>query len=50
MAKIMRCGGSGKRKKASMRCHKCGELGPLLHIVPFCEGPNRKPEGFAKQK
>jgi hypothetical protein len=23
---------------------------PLLHIVPFCEGPNEKPEGFAKQK
>jgi hypothetical protein len=23
---------------------------PLLHIVPFCEGPNKKPEGFAKQK
>ncbi len=23
---------------------------PLLHIVPFCEGPKEKPEGFAKQK
>jgi hypothetical protein len=22
----------------------------LLHIVPFCEGPNEKPEGFMKQK
>ncbi len=22
----------------------------LLHIVPFCEGSNKKPEGFAKQK
>jgi hypothetical protein len=22
----------------------------LLHIVPFCEGPNKKPEGFAKQE
>ncbi len=22
----------------------------LLHIVPFCEGPNEKPEGFVKQK
>jgi hypothetical protein len=22
----------------------------LLHIVPFCEGPNKKFEGFAKQK
>jgi hypothetical protein len=22
----------------------------LLHIVPFCEGPNEKPKGFAKQK
>jgi hypothetical protein len=22
----------------------------LLRIVPFCEGPNKKPEGFAKQK
>jgi hypothetical protein len=21
-----------------------------LHIVPFCEGPNKKPEGFAKEK
>jgi hypothetical protein len=22
----------------------------LLHIVPFCEGPNQKSEGFAKEK
>jgi hypothetical protein len=22
----------------------------LLHIVPFCERPNKKPEGFVKQK
>jgi hypothetical protein len=22
----------------------------LLHTVPFCEGPNKKLEGFAKQK
>jgi hypothetical protein len=22
----------------------------LLHIVPFCEGPNQKSEGFAKGK
>jgi hypothetical protein len=22
----------------------------LLHIVPFCEGPNKKPEGFVKEK
>ncbi len=22
----------------------------LLHIVPFCERPNKKPEGFAKKK
>jgi hypothetical protein len=22
----------------------------LLHIVPFCEGPNKKFEGFAKEK
>jgi hypothetical protein len=22
----------------------------LLHIAPFCEGPNEKLEGFAKQK
>ncbi len=22
----------------------------LLHIVPFCKGPNEKPKGFAKQK
>jgi len=22
----------------------------LLHIVPFCEGPNKKSEGFAKGK
>jgi hypothetical protein len=24
--------------------------GTLLHIVPFCEGPNKKSEGFAKEK
>jgi hypothetical protein len=24
--------------------------GSLLHIVPFCEGPNKKSEGFAKEK
>jgi len=24
--------------------------GSLLHIVPFCEGKNKKPEGFVKQK
>jgi hypothetical protein len=23
---------------------------PLLHIVLFCEGPNKKLEGFAKEK
>jgi len=23
---------------------------PLLHIVPFCEGKNKKLKGFAKQK
>jgi hypothetical protein len=22
----------------------------LLHIMPFCEGPNQKFEGFAKEK
>ncbi len=22
----------------------------LLHIVPLCEGPNKKSEGFAKEK
>jgi hypothetical protein len=22
----------------------------LLHIVPFCKGPNQKSEGFAKEK
>ena len=22
----------------------------LLHIVAFCEGPNKKSEGFAKEK
>ncbi len=32
-----------------------GEVGPptaltLLHIVPFCEGPNKKSKGFAKEK
>jgi hypothetical protein len=26
------------------------ELCTLLHIVPFCEGPNKKSEGFAKEK
>jgi hypothetical protein len=25
-------------------------LNALLHIVPFCEGPNQKSEGFAKEK
>jgi hypothetical protein len=31
--------------------HVCEILSfALLHIVPFCEGPNKKPEGFAKQK
>jgi hypothetical protein len=25
-------------------------LATLLHIAPFCEGPNKKPEGFAKEK
>jgi hypothetical protein len=25
-------------------------LGTLLHIVPFCEGPNEKAKRFAKQK
>jgi hypothetical protein len=25
-------------------------LVPLLHIVPFCKGPNKKLEGFAKEK
>jgi hypothetical protein len=24
--------------------------GSLLHIMPFCEGKNKKPEGFVKQK
>ncbi len=28
----------------------CESRPTLLHIVPFCEGPNEKPEGFAKQK
>jgi hypothetical protein len=23
---------------------------PLLHIVPFCKGPNKKPERFTKKK
>jgi hypothetical protein len=26
------------------------EVHPLLHIVPFCEGPNKKSKGFAKEK
>jgi hypothetical protein len=25
-------------------------LQSLLHIVPFCKGPNKKSEGFAKEK
>ncbi len=25
-------------------------LHTLLHIVPFCEGPNKKSEGFGKEK
>jgi hypothetical protein len=30
-------------------CHN-GPKNTLLHIVPFCEGPNKKSEGFAKEK
>jgi hypothetical protein len=26
------------------------KLSSLLHIVPFCEGPNKKSKGFAKEK
>jgi hypothetical protein len=26
------------------------KINTLLHIVPFCEGPNKKSEGFAKEK
>jgi hypothetical protein len=29
---------------------QCMAQQTLLHIVPFCEGPNKKLEGFAKQK
>ncbi len=29
---------------------KFGKQNPLLHIVPFSEGPNENPKGFAKQK
>jgi hypothetical protein len=25
-------------------------MSSLLHIVPFCEGPNKESEGFAKEK
>ncbi len=34
-----------------LKTHKqiCLKLS-LLHIVPFCEGPNKKSEGFAKEK
>jgi len=28
----------------------CNYVCSLLHIVPFYEGPNEKPEGLAKQK
>jgi hypothetical protein len=27
-----------------------GEEETILHIVPFCEGPNKKFEGFAREK
>ncbi len=33
-----------KAKRETRESH----LVPLLHIVPFCEGPNEKPERFAK--
>jgi hypothetical protein len=31
-------------------CTKPTQGGYILHIVPFCERPNKKPEGFVKQK
>ncbi len=31
-------------------CYKNKNYNSLLHIVPFCEGPNQKSEGFAKEK
>ncbi len=37
-------------KKLENISNKLRKTNPLLHIVPFCEGPNKKPEGFAKQK
>jgi hypothetical protein len=30
--------------------HGSTNMETLLHIVPFCEGPNKKSEGFAKEK
>ncbi len=34
----------------SLRTKLIGVEVSLLHIVPFCERPNKKLEGFAKQK
>jgi hypothetical protein len=39
------------QKKIDTKCHiKHFGINALLHIVPFCEGKNKKPEGFVKQK
>jgi hypothetical protein len=40
-------GGSGKGKKASMRCHKCGEFG---HFERECRKGSQGSEGFEKSK
>jgi hypothetical protein len=44
----------GERKECEKKEKKRGEristYLTLLHIVPFCEGPNQKYEGFAKEK
>jgi len=47
VAYAARKGGNGKDKKASMRCHKCGELG---HFERECRKGSQGSEGFGKSR
>jgi hypothetical protein len=47
VAYAARKGGNGKGKKASMRCHKCGELG---HFERECRKGSQGSEGSGKSK